>query len=152
MVAGTQNGIAIFDYEKGFYNYVFPAPHQYPAGALAFDLYHNLWIGQWDGTVTKISLAEWKIQYYTPANTHGTLRGGMIYAIINDWKGTCWFGSEHGLLRLQDTTWTSFTRRTHPSSVLPSDMVTALSIDHHRNLWIGTPAGVAVYNPIGVKF
>ena len=63
---------------------------------------------------------------------------------------TRWFGTNHGLARLQDTTWTLFNRNNTPA--LGSDSITALAYDSRKNLWIWTANGVMVYNPEGTEF
>ena len=75
---------------------------------------------------------------------------GEILAVTTDLGSTRWFGTDQGLVRLRDTTWTTFTMADIPE--LPGNVITALTYDKLGNLWIGTETGLAVFNETGTRF
>jgi len=149
-VFGTQNGIALYDDENNIWvSYIIPATYRSPIITLAFDLSNTIWMGKWSG-VSTYNRSTSDAVHYTNANTGGKLPPGFIHAIETDLHSTRWFGTDFGLARLEDTTWTTFTHALVPD--LPSDTIKTLMYDRAGNIWIGTPAGVAVYNQKGTRF
>ncbi len=146
---GTMNGAAFFDGISQWSIYSFPPAYNYPITSIAFDLSNTVWFGKLNG-VSSVDLTNVSNQHhYTNQNTNGLLPAGPVNAVATDLHTTRWFGTNYGLIRLSDTTWTSFTTSNSP---LPSDSVTALVYDTRGNLWVGTPNGAAVYNPAGTQF
>lgn len=146
---GTFNGAAFFDGVSVWSIYNFPPAYNYPITSVAFDLSNTVWLGKLVG-VSSVDLNNVSNQHhYTSQNTNGQLPGGPVNAVVTDLHTTRWFGTNSGLVRLQDTTWTTFTAGSTP---LPSDTVTALLYDSRGNLWVGTARGVAVYNSTGTRF
>ncbi|HUN64545.1 MAG TPA: two-component regulator propeller domain-containing protein [Bacteroidota bacterium] len=109
----------------------------------------TVWFGRdTDVTVYNIPGASWTT--YSPSSTNGKLPHSAINAIATNYARQRWFGTNLGLVKFEnDTSWTTWTMA---NSVLPSDTITALRFDSFHNLWIGTPSGVAVYNPSGVHY
>ncbi len=145
---GTQFGPAFFNFTEGWRTYSLPPAYDYPILSVSFDLHLNVWMGKLDG-VTCFGLGTWNIHHYTSENTGGQLPRGTVHAVTTDLFSTRWFGTDAGLVRLRDTTWTRFSRSNSP---LPSDTVTALGYDKAGKLWIGTTRGVAVYDENGASF
>ncbi len=127
---------------------IFPGSVNYPVTAIAFDV-NTTWFATWDGILSFVPKTYVWRQYFS-ANTGGIVPFGIANAAATDYVSTRWFGTNAGMVRLSDTSWTKFNRENTPQ--LPSDTVTALARDIRGNLWIGTPNGVAVYNEAGVKF
>lgn len=147
---GTQNGLALYDDENNIWvSYILPTAYKSPIISLAYDLSNTIWMGKWAG-VSSYNRATSDAVHYTNANTGGKLPPGFVHAVETDLQSTRWFGTEFGLARLRDTTWTTFTRALNPE--LPSDTINALVYDKKGNLWIGTPFGIAVYNESGTRF
>lgn len=119
-----------------------------PVWSLAFDVLGNVWCATWQG-VSVYNLHDHEWRRYTVANTGGKLPTNVINAVTTDMNSTRWFGTNMGLYRLQDTTWTSYRRA---EGVIPSDTITTLSYDRRGNLWIGTSNGATVHNDAGVSF
>lgn len=119
----------------------------YPILAIAFDV-NTTWFATGDGILSFApTTSVWR--QYVSDNTGGIVPLGIVNAVTTDHVTTRWFGTNAGLVRMADTTWTRFNRQNTPQ--LPSDTVTALTYDRYGNLWIGTPNGVAVYNEAGTK-
>lgn len=145
---GTERGAAFFDEATGWNTYDFPPTYSSPVLSVTFDLSNTVWLAKRDG-VTSFNRTTAVERHYTYANTNGKLPTGFINAVTTDLFSTRWFGTEAGLIRLHDTTWTTFN---HSNSPLPNDTVTALSYDKRGNLWIGTLNGIAVFNETGTSF
>jgi len=124
-------------------------PYNYPVNSLSFDGLGTLWIGKVVG-VTSYNpvLTAWN--HYTNENTGGKLPPGEIHAVTTDGSSTRWFGTDHGLVRLSDTTWTTFTTADVPE--LPGNVITSVKYDRKGNLWIGTTQGIAVFNETGIVY
>ena len=127
--------------------YPFPTDINSKINSISFDSRY-VWFGNDNGAAT-YDLAGGTWNAYTPESTSGKLPGGSIHAILAHDDKLRWFGTDSGLVRFNDTTWTRYTRTNSP---LPSDTITSLQYDKLNDLWIGTPAGIAVYNPKGLHF
>jgi two-component system sensor histidine kinase ChiS len=143
-VVGTQGGAAV---NYGAANWSYPEPTA--VTAIACDLQNMIWMGRSNG-VSNYNGRNGQLTQYTNTNTGGKLPPGPVHAVETNLQTTRWFGTDFGLVRLQDTTWTTFTHVQVPE--LPSDTITALVFDRGDNLWIGTPSGITVYNPNGTRF
>ncbi len=96
-------------------------------GTIAFDSHDNLWILS-GGEVSKYDGVNWT-NYLHP----DTIQLECMAIDKNDVK---WFGSMfNGLLRFDDTSWTSYDTS---NSLLPWNWVTSLAVDSSNNLWVGT--------------
>lgn len=128
---------------------ILPSPYDLPIVSIAFDSHNTGWFAKWAG-VSSLNTITLQWTHYTNESTNGVLPPGNVNAVTTDYDLTRWFGTNAGLVRMVDTTWTKFNRLNTPQ--LPSDTVTALTYDRNGNLWIGTPEGVAVYNEAGTRF
>jgi len=146
---GTFDGLAIYSTSTTSWATTSPKLSS-PIVSLSYDNSGVIWMGQWGGISTHNLGNQNLDNSYTSASTNGQLPPGTVNAATTDLRSTRWFGTPYGLIRLQDTTWTTFTHETTPK--IPTDTVTALTYDLLGNLWIGTTGGVAVYNPNGTQF
>ena len=115
---------------------------------IAFDISNNVWFARNNGGA-KLNLTSGNWTFYTPDSTGGRMPGGVVRSVETDLRSTRWFGTDSGLVRIADTTWTIFTKANSP---LPSDTITAVRYDLRGNLWIGTPKGVAAFKETGTTF
>jgi len=148
---GTADGAEFYDSDKDQWSY-FPLPDSFNTRiiSIAFDLTNTVWLGKWEG-LTSFNMTSGVKHHYTFQNTNGKFPSGYVNAVAADFYSSAhWFGTNKGLIRLVDTTWTTFSRATVPE--LPSDSVMAVSVDRKGNLWIGTLGGIAVYNEQGTQF
>lgn len=147
---GTQNGFALYNDLLGDWTtFEIPPAYNYRINSMAFDLGGTVWLAKLEG-VTAFNKESGEWYHYTSENTGGKLPPGSVTAVTTDLGTTRWFGTEYGLVRLSDTSWTTFTTSTTPE--LPSNGITALTYDKRGNLWIGTKGGIAVFNPAGTSF
>ncbi|MBS1538215.1 MAG: T9SS type A sorting domain-containing protein [Bacteroidetes bacterium] len=118
--------------------------------ALALDASNRLWIGTPNGLLMYDGM---KWLRYTPQNS--AIPAPYIYSLAIDNSGAVWMGvstmkqytkfdwptfndcptSMEGLVKFDGTNWTLFNST---NSLLLSNYVNGLSIDHNGNLWIGT--------------
>jgi ligand-binding sensor domain-containing protein len=126
-----------------------PAQFDRTIVSIAFDATGRMWMGMVEGVSTYDQDAgRWA--WYSHTNTGGRLPAGRVNAILTNGSDLRWFGTNAGLVKFQDTTWTTINRSTLP--LLPSDTVTSFAYDRRGNLWIGTTDGIVVYNPDGTSF
>ncbi|HZY10542.1 MAG TPA: two-component regulator propeller domain-containing protein [Bacteroidota bacterium] len=146
---GTHDGSVVsYDGDIRWGAYHIPPPYDYPISSIAFDITNKIWVGRWEGASSfDPDLGIWT--HYTYETTDRIIPHGPVRAVATDFYTTRWFGTNAGLIRLRDTTWTTFNRSNSP---LPSDTVSALLYDTKGNLWIGTMNGVAVFNEQGTRF
>lgn len=150
---GTSGGVAYYDIANQAWTvFSLPPPHDaYTISSIAFDRNNIAWIGTWGG-VTRYDKAASTFTHYTNANTNGKLPSDLVNVVAVDKKlpPTVWIGTNGGLARLRDTSWTTF--KTFNVPELPGDTVKGIVIDLRNNVWIGTSNGVAVYNEEGTSF
>ena len=116
--------------------------------SVSFDLHNTVWFGVQQGAVTfNLQTSVWTT--YPPDTAGIKLPAGPVNAVVTNLQKVRWFGTNAGVVRLDDTTWTRFTTANSP---LPGDSVNALLFDYNQNLWVGTTNGVAVYNAVGIQF
>jgi ligand-binding sensor domain-containing protein len=149
---GTLLGATSYHGVDGWSSVELPPDQAGDIVAIGFDETNNVWFGKNGGNlgVTKYNKSSGIFTSYTSENTGGQLPAAGVNALVTDHRKTRWFGTDAGLVRFQDTTWTAWTSATTPE--LPNDTITALVIDRKSNLWIGTKNGVAVFNPDGTRF
>ncbi len=147
---GTQDGFASFNDMLGDWtSYSIPPAYNYRINSMAFDRSGTLWMAKLEG-VSSFNRESGEWVHYTNASTGGKLPPGEVHAVTTDLGSTRWFGTDYGLVRLSDTTWTTYTMANTPE--LPGNVVTALCYDNMGNLWIGTETGIAVFNEAGTRF
>ncbi len=69
-----------------------------------------------------------------------------VRAILQDQKGSLWFGCSNGLFKLQDAT---LVRATRESGAFPTEPVLALAEGTNGSIWVGTTAGLTRLDPTG---
>jgi ligand-binding sensor domain-containing protein len=133
----------------GWRQVVIPAPYDNTVVSIAFDEAGRVWFGKVDG-VSMYDQDHGVWTHFTHANTGGRLPAGRVNAVVTRGSSLRWFGTEAGLVKLEDTTWSTFNRSN--LGIMTVDTVTSISYDGRGNLWIGTPDGVLVYHKGGTTF
>lgn len=126
-----------------------------PIGELAFDSGGNLWaVCHWCLTG---ALAQWSASSdaVRPVLTALAPNQRQNYPLVIDSWGTKWFGSlvGEGLFFFREAVGAAseIWGRLTSSNGLPSNMITALTVDRDGMVWVGTPSGLAVVlNPSAV--
>lgn len=81
------------------------------------------------------------------------LSQGMIYDLEQDQKGFIWAATKDGLNRYDGYNFTVFTQDARNEYSLSSNLCSALLVDHHGRLWIGTVnRGLNVYDDRTQRF
>jgi ligand-binding sensor domain-containing protein len=142
--------LAVVSFTKSSQWKVFYLPNQYrlTVFGITFDRSNTVWLAQEEGATSFREPNVWG--RYTYESTGGILPRGKVNAVLTDGRNIRWFGTNAGLARLRDTTWTLFSSISVPE--FASDTITALAYDKRYNLWIGTTNGVLVYNDAGITF
>ncbi len=149
---GTETGGMVSGYfsQMGaltWMRYTPPAADQ-RINAIAFDLSNNVWCAR-DTDVAVYNTHQGNWIQYSHGKTNGQMPHAVVLSILTNYDKLRWFGTDSGLVELNDTVWTRFTTANSP---IPNDSITALRYDAQSNLWIGTPAGAVIYNPKGIRY
>jgi len=115
--------------------------------SIAFDADTTVWIAQ-NQSVQQYSISGRRWNSFNYQNTGGLFPAAKVFAVESKKANLHWFGTDSGLVRLADASWSRFTTANSP---LPDNHVTFLRYDVFGNLWIGTKGGIAVYNPSGTR-
>jgi ligand-binding sensor domain-containing protein len=147
---GTQDGFGMYDDMLGDWTaFDLPPVFNYKINSMTFDGSGTLWLAKLEGVTSfNLQMGEW--HHYDNLNTGGMLPAGAIHAVTTDMVTTRWFGTDQGLVRFSDSTWTTFNMSNTPE--LPDNVVTSVIYDKMGNLWVGTEKGLAIFNPEGTRF
>lgn len=114
----------------------------------------SIWVGDWGGGAVNLDgKGEIDVNNKTggAANFNGSqwvvykdedvnLGDNSVVAIACDTQNRMWFGTYHGLSRLDKGVWTLFNKQ---NSQLPDNDVYSLASDSKDNIWVGTCNGLA---------
>ena len=149
---GSLSGAFSYNASSGWTAVELPPDQSGDIVSIAIDDLHNVWFAKNGGHlgVTRYNRLSGVFTGFTSANTGGKLADVGVNAVVVDKMKNRYFGTNAGLVRMADTTWSVWTNATTPE--LPNDTITALVFDRKGNLWIGTKSGVAVFNESGTRF
>ena len=78
------------------------------------------------------------------------LSQNSCYTISQDANGFMWFGTQDGLNRYDGRQFKIYSQQNEIGEKLPSNIITSLFFDSHKNLlWVGTALGACIYHPNG---
>jgi ligand-binding sensor domain-containing protein len=82
--------------------------------------------------------------------------GGFSFQAIDvieqDLFGYIWMGGFDGVIRYDSKKIVRFRHDPEAENGLPSDRITAIVIDRHNNIWVGTDKGLCLFNPTLQQF
>jgi ligand-binding sensor domain-containing protein len=113
--------------------------------SIACDADSSIWFGSWGAGVSKLHDTTWTT--YTDADGIPNDGGAIasIYYIYVDASNNKWFGTDLGLVKYNNTVFTTFNQTTTPN--LKSNSITAVAVDDNNNKWLGVLAkGIAKLN------
>lgn len=112
---------------------------------IACDTNNNIWFGSWGAGVSKFNGTTWTT--YNVANGFPNDAGTLasIYYITVDGSNNKWFGSDMGLIKYDNSVFTTIDQSTAPD--LRSNYITAVAVDDANNKWLGVLSkGIAKFN------
>jgi len=120
---------------------------------LLVDHDNNLWIGYGnEGGVALFDKKKNLFTHYTSGNDSTSLAENYVERIYMDDNGTIWFGhNNNGISKLNRDTKT-FTRYMPDPGIRESGRVRGLLKDPHGNFWVGTQAGLYLFDEENEKF
>ena len=131
---GTQTGVEVL--ENGHYHNVSGDLPATPVNALLFDHSARLWVGTAKGLFVAQANAPGKFQLFNDLLTTGT-----VLALFEDWEGSLWLGTEHGVVRLVQDAGGTY----KADQALSGQYVIAMAEDAEGDLWMGTEStGVTI--------
>jgi ligand-binding sensor domain-containing protein len=135
------SGLASYD-GSAWQPYPLPQGERVRTTSIATDANGVKWIGTWSGAL-RFDGVNWTVY-----DTSDGLASNVVNSVTVEAGSIVWFGTDRGASRLSGGAWTKFTRA---NSSIPSDTVTVVAADIARNVWFGTPLGLAVYNENGIQ-
>ncbi|NMP14763.1 EAL domain-containing protein [Thalassotalea sp. Y01] len=84
-----------------------------------------------------------KFQQYS---TKEGLSENSVYSITQDHNGFIWFATLDGLNKFDGYEFVQYHTKDSNNSALPSDLIRVVFVDSRNRLWVGTQAGLALYN------
>ena len=84
--------------------------------------------------------------YYKKLGIKEGLSQSKVISILNDYRGSLWIGTEHGLNRYDNDLLKQYAHEPNKKNSLPSDYIYFIAEDSLLNLWIATKSGICLYN------
>lgn len=112
----------------------------------------NLWFGTSNG-ISKLNITNTLFSYFPVyiVKNEGWV-GTMVTDIVQDKRNTTWVATSSGLLYSNDQTDGSLRQlNVLDESLLSINNINALKIDGRKRLWIGSVAGINIWDPIQEK-
>ena len=108
----------------------------------------NFWFGPAGQSVARYD--EKTLRYFSSieffhGNNSAHPEYNSVHAIAEDKKGNIWFGTEHGAVKYDGKTFSSYTEKDGLSNTKVCRK--SILIDKSGNIWVGTQGGVFRYNP-----
>jgi len=82
---------------------------------------------------------------FARVTTEQGLSQGTVQAMVQDYQGFLWFGTEEGLSRFDGYSFLVYKTDPKTPGSLPDNMISALYEDRKRQLWVGTEHGLCRY-------
>lgn len=137
---GTNTGFVYLNDRNEFGDYYLTGLNKSPVKAIAVEYSNTVWLGKVYG-LTSFNPTTDVERHYPEIRD--------VNSITTDFYSVRWIGTNTGLYRLKDSTYSKFTTIDTPA--LPSNKIQSLYYDNNGNLWIGTDKGIAVYNEKGTR-
>ena len=114
------------------------------------DIQENLWIGYYGAGLDMIANKTKKLTHYATGNSPNQISTINVYAVAEDNKGSIWVGLDgEGLNVISNSKVVKRYKHSTADTLhsLSNDDIRAIYSDKQNNLWIGTFAGLNLYNP-----
>ncbi|MDP4271292.1 MAG: two-component regulator propeller domain-containing protein, partial [Bacteroidota bacterium] len=159
-IATSRCGLSVFDCRSfKFTNYVnepgnaFSLAYNGPTD-IKGDSKGNLWIATYNGGIDYFDKQSRKFIHYNRSNVKG-LSSNMVWSISDDHHGNLYVAHESdgiSVLSIKKRIARNFRHNPKDPMSLPDNTVPCVFIDSHKNVWIGTANGLALFNPHLEKF
>ena len=107
---------------------------------IAVDHNDNLWVAT-GGGISKFNYSSSTFTNYTDSTS--SLPFNVVQCVAIDNNNVKWFGTDQGLVKYDDVTWTLYTT----VDGLVDDNISSIDVDINNNIWIGTGGtGVSKFN------
>jgi ligand-binding sensor domain-containing protein len=143
-----------YDYDRRYDNLYARLPHAV-VSSLFCDENKNMWYGSWDKVLYRYDPLTKKETIYQQDGFPGHFANDEIISFAEDNKGQLWIGGKTtGLQVMNKETWIFHNYRNNPAQegTIVGDMINCICIDKEGRIWLGTPKGVSICNPIQQKF
>jgi signal transduction histidine kinase/ligand-binding sensor domain-containing protein/DNA-binding response OmpR family regulator len=148
---GTEDGgINIYDPRKGTFEYLMAQDNnlnsisQNCVKAFLDDKKGNLWIGTFWGGIDVLNLETGTFKHYKHSSDNpASISDNRVWALCSDDTGGIWAGTSAGIDRFDPETG-SFK---HYTNLVQNAQVNWISFDSEKNIWLGTPDEVIIYDP-----
>ena len=149
-IATDSSGINILDPSTGKFAFISMGQHKIEGKnirSLAFDSKNNLWIGTYQGGITKYNPNKNTFEHFSDKGLKGyTLQSNSVYSLVIDKKDNIWVGSNAGIDKINSTTGII-------EKVYSDNGIHYITVDKKGNIWDGvSDDGVFKYNPKTKKF
>ena len=102
-------------------------------------------------TICSLYLMATDLEFHS-LNISDGLAGSRVNCILKDRSGFLWFGTDAGLSRFDGFRFHNFYCSTSDENSLISNQVSELQMDGKGYIWVQTPAGYNIYNPLTEQF
>ena len=114
-----------------------------PIQALCLDRENNIWLGG-NSVVYKLAVKSKTnpVSYNCETITNKECFNGLVSNIIEDSRGSIWFGTAEGLVRFDGQSYKKFTK----TDGLTDNNITCLLEDRKGKIWVGTDQGLSSFD------
>ncbi|HZG25197.1 MAG TPA: two-component regulator propeller domain-containing protein [Chitinophagaceae bacterium] len=143
-----------YEVQKEYENYYLKLPHV-AVTALYKDSYNDIWFGSWDKAVYRYNARTKKEEVFTASNSPFSFSQDEAISFAEDSQKRLWIGGRYNGLYLYDRLRNCFYNFRHDAQregSLADNSVNYIYNDRSGNLWIGTNAGISIYNPAQQQF
>ncbi|WP_430815491.1 two-component regulator propeller domain-containing protein [Carboxylicivirga sp. RSCT41] len=154
---GTQNGLNLFDKQKGtFRQFYYEAgnpnslSNNFVYASIIEDKEGQLWIGTYGGGLNKLDPDSFEFTHYTSQAEDGKrLSNNIVFSLHQDNKGRIWVGTNEGLNVLHPQT--GDVKVLGMKDGLPNEVIYSILPDERGDLWLSTNHGICCINPTTLK-
>jgi signal transduction histidine kinase/ligand-binding sensor domain-containing protein/CheY-like chemotaxis protein len=115
----------------------------------------NLWIGYYEAGLDMLNTKTKKFTHYSTGNKPDQISGDIVFAIAKDKSGDIWVGMDDEGINIIHQSKVIKRYKYNPSDTLNSltnNDIRTIYRDKDDNIWIGTFAGLNLYNPATDNF
>jgi len=119
----------------------------------------TIWVGTEGGGLSKVDPVTGRFtDFLNDENKTTSLSNNRILSLLDDRNGNLWIGTAEGGLsvlmknRKDEGIFKNFTHDNHDRTSLSSGRILSLMEDSNGKIWIGTDAGLNLYDPVNNQF